>query len=276
VNDTRPPFVAPPARLSTDVRECVREYREKDFAAFNHWTPHQATHPGARHWHPPPLRAHYRRQPPPALPAGAPWALEGDARPLVVIHNKHNVEWGEPPVNTLSLELLASLLALLRPLPLRLAYARPVGAAVDDSGSAGVPFQDGAWLREHAADVLLLDDVAAANADSLTLNEVQLRLYARADHAIAVQGGPALFLAQFLGAGGDLVVLHKRGGEAGADDGNEVDEGAVGGNATKHGKRGSEYATLFSQFDGAAVTVTRSEAALLAAVARLAPLWAVE
>jgi hypothetical protein len=76
---------------------------------------------------------------------------------------------------------------------------------VDDSGSAGVPFQDGAWLREHAADVLTLDDIAAANADSLTLNEVQLRLYARADHAIAVQGGPALFLAQFLGAGGDLV-----------------------------------------------------------------------
>ena len=175
----------------------------------------------------------------------------------MVLHNKHNTEWGGPPVNTFSLELLEGLLDILAPLPLRLLYTRPSGPRLDDAGSPGVTFEDAAWLRARAPAVLQLSDVVAANDGALSLNELQVALFARADHAISVQGGPALLLAQFLGAGGDLVVLHKRGGE-------------------DHSKGGSEYASLFPAFDGAAVTVAHSDDELLAAVARLAPQWAVE
>ena len=88
----------------------------------------------------------------------------------------------------------------------------------------------------------------------MSLNEVQLRVLAAGDHGIAVQGGPSLLLAQFF-QGGDLVVLHKRGGEDAPD---------------------GEYARLFERFDGARVAVARTDEQLRDEVARLAPQWAVE
>ena len=180
----------------------------------------------------------------------------------MVLHNKHNVEWNGPPVNTISLRLLESLLTFLTKLPLRLLYARPVGPGVDDAGSPHVALEDAGWLRKHAPAVVQMADIAAANK-GLSLNALQVLLFARADHAVSVQGGPALLLAQFLGAGGDLVVLHKRGGEDGMKK-----KASVGGL--------SEYSALFPAFDGVTVTVAHNEDELLAAVKRLAPLWAVE
>ena len=251
-----------PLARSTDVRDCKRSYRKDEFAAF-HWKPHQTTRPDATHWRAPPLRAHYRRQQAPRLPSSAPWRLDdsNDRRPLVVLHNKHNVEWNGHPLNTIGLKLLESLLHILTPLPLRLLYSRPGGPGLDDTGSPSVAFEDAEWLRKRAPTVLHLADVAAAN-NELTFNALQVALFARADHAISVQGGPSLLLAQFLGAGGDLVVLHKRGGEDGGK------RGHVGG--------ASEYSVLFPAFDGATVTVAHNDDELLAAVKQLAPLWAVE
>jgi hypothetical protein len=179
-------------------------------------------------------------------------------RPLVILHNKHNVEWGEPAVNFFSVPLLAELLATLKASKLQSVYIRhQKKSGFDDTGSREIPFADYAFLRAAMANgsapgLLLLDDVAAANP-GMSLNEVQLRLLAAGDHGVTVQGGPSLLLAQFF-QGGDLVVLHKRGLEEGS----------------------GEYAHLFERFDGARITVTHNDTELTWAVQRLAPQWAVE
>jgi hypothetical protein len=121
---------------------------------------------------------------------------------------------------------------------------------------------DFAWIRAEQPHVLLMSDIAAANAahkgdSGLSFNEVQLRVLARASHVITVQGGPAVFSSYFTaaagggGGGGEVVVLHRQGQEV----------------------RHNEYDALFARFAGARHTVTRSEEELVGAVQARAPLW---
>ena len=234
---------------------CKKSWRKGKGFSDLHARAHSADTPPRETWWPPPLRAHYRRLGLPALPAGA--RLD-PTRPLVVLHNKYSKEWNKPPVNFFSLPLLADILAILAANDLQSLYIRHGhSSGFEEAGSNMRPFGDYDFLRAAAANgsapgLLLLDDVAAANPE-MPLNEVQLRMLAAGDHGVSVQGGPSLLLAQFF-QGGDLVVLHRRGHEA----------------------KSGEYGRLFERFDGARITVARTEDALRDTIARLAPQWAVE
>jgi hypothetical protein len=149
----------------------------------------------------------------------------------------------------MSLPVLKTLVGILRANDCQMVYNRPV-QFVDNSQI--LELGDFEWLAEHAPDVVLLRDIAAANPE-LSYNEMQLRVFAHADHAISVQGGPATFAGYFC-QGGDIIVLHKRGGET----------------------RRDEYNVLYERFDGAAYTVTRSDEAFVAAVQDKARHWRLE
>jgi hypothetical protein len=233
---------------------CQKRWNKQEFADFG-TKPHRPSTPPPEAWRPPPLRAHYRRLGLPTLPPGV--RLDA-ARPLIVVHNKHSHEWSQPALNFFSERLLGQLARVLGASGLQWLYMRHSReAGFDDVGSPTTPFGDYEFLRAVAENgsapgLIFFDDVALANP-GMPLNEVQLRLLAAAGHAVSVQGGPALLLAQFC-HGGDLVVLHKRGREV----------------------KSGEYTRLFRRFDGVHVTVAHTDEQLLDAVTRLAPLWAVD
>jgi hypothetical protein len=228
------------------VPGCVRRYYGETFESFN-WTPHATQHAGRELWHPPPLRAHYRK-----LPFTWPAGMRiNRTRPVVLIHNKYNIEWRGAPVNFIAVATLQALIGVLQQNELQVINTRLGGKGIDDSGSHALPFPDFEWLRANATHVILLADIVAANP-ALSLNEVQLRVFAHVDHAISVQGGPTIFVSQFV-QGGDVVVLHRKGAE----------------------KQRHEYTALFEQFDGAAFTVVETDKAIKA-VTRLARFWSEE
>jgi hypothetical protein len=230
-----------------DDDHCTRSWIPHTFKEFG-WSdgPHSVLKPHDFHssWIPPPLRAHFHKAPV-SVPPG--WNA---TRPTVVIQNKFNMEWDSAPVNFLSLAVLQQLIEVLRVYNVQVVYNRPLQYA---DNSDVLQLGDHDWLERHAPEVMTMQTLAAANRVShLSYNDIQLRIMARADHFISVQGGCAIF-AGYFAQGGDVVVLHRRGGEV----------------SPSH----NEYEQLFEQLGGARYTVTFDEDQLLHAVRSLAPKW---
>lgn len=241
----------------TDIRHCKRRWTvvASVECAFPSGLNHGTVLADRKLWHPPPLRAHYREL---AFkhPATNSMAMNSNAiRPLIAISNKFNTEWGHSPVNYLSIDLLNKTLTLLVKHLFRVVYTRPTASVqtkefADDMVSP-LELRDHELIRAHFPEVLVMEDVAAANPN-LSYNEVQLRVFAHARHFICVQGGNAI-VAGYFAEGGDIIVLHKEGQELLAH----------------------EYELVFQHFDGADYSVARSEAELWDLVQRKVPLWAV-
>ena len=227
-----------------DDTECVRRFEGAEFKQF-HWRPHQVALPSRRDWWPPPLHSHCRQLGLPQMPTGR---IFESGRPVVLVHNKHNTEWGGPPVNYLSVPLLGKLMQLLR--GVHVVYIRHTKAeGLEDHGSPEKLFDDYAFFASNASQVLLFRDFEASNP-GMPLNELQCRVFAAADHGISVQGGPSILLAQFLD-GGDLLVLHKKGSE----------------------EKSREYELLFERFDNARVVISHTEEELEHEVTDAVPRW---
>lgn len=233
----------------TDVPGCARGW-SPGWAEACGQSEHDPATPPETVWRPPPLRAHFRDAP-------APVGLRAAGGALVVVSNKFAMEWVVPgeegrPLNFFSVPLLLEIFALLHGHGLRVAYSRP--AAFLERGGKDAPRELGEHdaISRHAPYVHTLRSLSAANP-GLGLNELQLRVLARARHVVTVQGGPAWLAAPFA-QGGDLVVLHRAGKERDGP--------------------GGEYQAKMPRLGGATVWVARSDAELLALVRERAPLWA--
>ena len=139
------------------------------------------------------------------------------ARPLLVIHNKHNTEWGRQPVNHIPLNVLDVLLEALEP-DFTIVYVRHgMNAAVDGfSQDHNSPrfFGDRAVVERHR-DVVCFDDLYAdhiAAGGSPDINAFKNALYSRCHRFISSQGGGAHHIAYF--SGSLMIVLHRAGREA--------------------------------------------------------------
>jgi hypothetical protein len=135
------------------------------------------------------------------------------ARPLLVIHNKVTPEWGNPPINLLSIPLLDRLFTELVA-DFHVVYVRPglMGSPADYSTDhqPDLPFDDLTLVRRHPR-VEIFDEMTALLAEAMPSNEVKLRLYAHTAFHITVQGGNAHLLSLF--SGGLAVILHRAGQE---------------------------------------------------------------
>lgn len=219
----------------TDDATCLRAYDESAMWQLG-WAHHLIPIPAQ--WQPPPLRDAGARLPL-ALPPGAP-----AVRRWVLLNNKYNTEWAGPPVNFLSRGLLGRVLAVLEHRGFGVIYSRPTAFA---DNSLVLDLGEAAELRGGRGSLLLVDDVAAANP-GLSLNDVQVRLFSRAQHAVTVQGGPAALAGYFVPAGGRVLVLHKQGEE------------------WPHSR---EYQAVYSHLNGAHYEVAETDDDLLALVQTL-------
>lgn len=138
-------------------------------------------------------------------------------KPLLVISNKYNSEWGLAPVNFIDKGTLRSLVVLLQP-SYQLVYIRPcssdtvVGVGFsDDQNTMQEGLGDFDMLSKDFPDVLQFDKLRQANP-LMSYNEVKCRLFALCDNFITVQGGGTNMLPFFARR---TVVLHIAGRELG-------------------------------------------------------------
>jgi hypothetical protein len=156
-----------------------------------------------RYWEALPLRRHYSR-------VARQLLLPPSDKPLLIIHNKYNSEWGGAPVNYIPPDQLRELVAVLAP-TYQLVYIRPVGTESGfswDHNRLVASFPDYEVLPAH---VWQLNELHQQCAPHLTYNEFKIRVYCRATCFIGTQGGSSHFAAFF---GGRQLILHVRGSES--------------------------------------------------------------
>jgi len=136
------------------------------------------------------------------------------AKPLLIVHNKYSVEWGQRPINYLPPELLWHVFEEIGE-RFQIVYLRPGVLGGEPAGYSGdhqldLAFGDLEVVR-HFSDVWLFDELAREIRPRTDYNELKLRLYAHAWFHLTAQGGNAHLAALF--SGGMVAILHRFGQE---------------------------------------------------------------
>ncbi|HEX4347875.1 MAG TPA: hypothetical protein VHZ73_09895 [Vicinamibacterales bacterium] len=155
----------------------------------------------------PDLRRKFREHPIPHALAQA-----AATRSLLVVHNKHGIEWwGRGPFNHMSAATLDAIFALEDTFTIVYVRHGMTGALRGYSADHNrpLPFDDRAILARHRG-VWCFDDLAAE--DGTDVNRLKNAIYARCFHFVSSQGGGAHHCAYF--SGSMLAVLHRRGKES--------------------------------------------------------------
>jgi hypothetical protein len=137
-------------------------------------------------------------------------------KPILVVHNKHCLEWDIGPVNFMPVDTLDRMFTLLKQ-KFQIVYFRE-GFGSIDLGVLGYsadhnipyPFDDEALLRQHP-DVIVFERLAAAGRSRASYNELKLAVFADCKNFISSQGGGAHMIAMF--SDSVLVILHRAGFE---------------------------------------------------------------
>ena len=116
-------------------------------------------------------------------------------KPICIICNKYNSEWGFRPITFLSIDVLASLFKQLTPY-YQVIYCRPISTEISDDNSKIYDLKEHNWIKENYPDVLLIQDIHSQNPD-LSFNELQLMLFANANYFISTQGGYSILCSSF-------------------------------------------------------------------------------
>jgi hypothetical protein len=131
-------------------------------------------------------------------------------KPLLIIANKYNNEWGQGPINYFSIDTLDKILEKYRH-KYRIVYNRPGANYIVMDNSAIYELNEEAHIREKYPDVLLAEDLYLKHrAQFNNYNHFQLMLYANCDRFMSVHGGTAALASYF---GGKNIILSKRGHE---------------------------------------------------------------
>lgn len=126
-------------------------------------------------------------------------------KPLLVIANKYNIEWDQPPINFLDIPTLDTIIRTYGP-RYQIIYNRPLPNQIVQDNSETMSLNEHAWLREHHPDVILMDDLYREHHPSAVrnYNHLQLMVYANCNHFISMHGGTAALASCF---GGTNIIL---------------------------------------------------------------------
>jgi len=122
----------------------------------------------------------------------------------IVIFNRYNVEWGEPPINYLDLDTLDVLFKMLSD-EYQVIYINLNKGDKYFDGVNPMQLNDGEILKKYPK-VYSLYDVMDMYPD-LSLNEVQLRLFVNCSKYISSNGGQLILSAYF---GGENIIFSKK------------------------------------------------------------------
>jgi len=128
------------------------------------------------------------------------------SKPILLIANKYNIEWDNPPLNYISIEALEKIVVHCKD-KYQIIYNRPSGKQIVEDNSDILDLGDKEWLREKHPEVILMDDLYTQYASHTnSFNHFQLMVYANCDRFISVHGGTATLACCF---GGINILLSK-------------------------------------------------------------------
>ncbi|MDR6951932.1 hypothetical protein J2X65_001283 [Ancylobacter sp. 3268] len=139
-----------------------------------------------------------------------------DAKPILIVHNKFNNEWKNPPINFINTTCLRETFERLSD-QYTIVYIRHGIKDIQDGYSNDVrlrPEFDDLSLVNEFPSVFLFDDLVqdyASRFGGVSVNDFKASLYKRTFHFISTQGGGAHQCAYY--SGSLLTVLHKMGRE---------------------------------------------------------------
>lgn len=131
------------------------------------------------------------------------------SKPILVISNKYNHEWGGPPVNFISLPTLQLLVEKFSP-HYQVIYNRPSPRLIVGDNSSILDLDDETFLRRHPGVLSLNKLYEQVRGELPSFNQLQLMVYANCERFISVHGGNAALASYF---GGTNIILSKRGVE---------------------------------------------------------------
>ncbi|WP_266202602.1 hypothetical protein [Pontibacter kalidii] len=160
------------------------------------------------------------------------------SKPLLVIANKYNTEWGKGPINYFSIAMLGEILDRYSD-TYQIVYNRPGAKYIVMDNSDILELKEADFIRKNYPEVVLAEDLYQANRTHVNnYNHFQLMLYANCDRFLSVHGGTAALASYF---GGKNIILSKRG----------------------HEHRYNEFKTIFPALSGAEVYHAKSDAEVL-------------
>lgn len=131
-------------------------------------------------------------------------------KPMLIIANKYNTEWGNGPMNYFSIPVLDKIISVYKE-KYQIVYNRPSSGQIIMDNSDILELNEVEHIRERHPDVILAEDLYKKNKSLVNnFNHFQLMLYANCSHFISVHGGTAALASYF---GGTNIIFSKRGHE---------------------------------------------------------------
>jgi hypothetical protein len=140
-----------------------------------------------------------------------PPEIANSEKPLLVIHNKYNKEWGGIPTNFIPLKSLDLLFGTFEPF-FTIIYIRhsvDPGIGFSKDHNLALAFDDTSVLKEHPS-VRNFEDMFKSGSQ-YDLNTLKNGIYSRCHWFISSQGGGAHHIALF--SGSLIAILHRKGHE---------------------------------------------------------------
>lgn len=160
-------------------------------------------------------------------------------KPILVISNKYNQEWGEKPINFIDKLTLESLFISLKN-SFQIIYNRPTSNQIIDDNSQIHNLNEQSLLNRFR-EVLSIQELWKSQGKDYSFNTFQLMVYANCEKFISVQGGNSVLASYF---GGMNIILIKKGHELYFD----------------------ELATIYPKLSGCKVLLAKNENELLSTV----------
>lgn len=125
-------------------------------------------------------------------------------KPILVIANKYNIEWDNPPINFLDINVLDWIVLTYKD-RYQIIYNRPQPTQIVEDNSEILDLHEHDWLREKHPEVILMDDLYEQYKSEVNnFNHLQLMVYANCDRFVSVHGGTAALASYF---GGINIIL---------------------------------------------------------------------
>jgi len=131
-------------------------------------------------------------------------------KPILIIANRFNMEWGGPPISYFDIPTLDFIISNLKS-EFTIIYNRPSPENITEDNSETYDLNEFAWLRDTHPEVLFMQKLYEENLDRANnFNHLQLMVYSNASHFVSIHGGTSVLASYF---GGINLILSKKGPE---------------------------------------------------------------
>jgi len=147
-------------------------------------------------WTPPPYSTHFKND-----------VFVYD-KPLCIVANKYNVEWGNPPINFIDTETLDKMFEILTK-NYTVVYNHMTKEMGHDDIVPSLDLGEFDMITNKYPEVITIQQLIKKHTE-YNYNQLQLHLFSNCKHFVTVQGGSSVFASFF---GGENIIFAKKGSE---------------------------------------------------------------